>query len=140
MTHPNAELLRSTYEAFGRGDPGPLFAATTEDISWRDSSLGPLAGNYSGKEQVQQFFAGMSELYGDSFWLSVEGILADDARGVVLTREQGVIGGELLSWQGVHVWTFRRGQYAAFEAFADGDYQRAWARQLASAADSRGMK
>lgn len=58
MSHPNARLLRNAYEAFGSGDLEPLLGALTDDISWHDSTLGPLAGSYTGKDQVLGLFGG----------------------------------------------------------------------------------
>ena len=52
MAHVNTKLLRDTYQAFAGGDLEPLLGALTDDISWHDSTLGPLAGHYTGKDQV----------------------------------------------------------------------------------------
>jgi ketosteroid isomerase-like protein len=41
MPHPNTTLLREAYDAFATGDLGPLLAALTDDITWRDSTLAP---------------------------------------------------------------------------------------------------
>ncbi|HEY5357306.1 MAG TPA: nuclear transport factor 2 family protein [Streptosporangiaceae bacterium] len=134
MTHPNAELLRTTYEAFGNGDLEPLLGALTDDISWRDSSLAPLAGDYTGKEEVLGFFGKMMEVYGGTLRLAVVDILADENHGVVLTREEGASGGESVKWSGVHLWAFRDGRCAQFHAYADGDYHRFWSQRNRAAA------
>jgi uncharacterized protein len=112
MSHPNAALLRGMYEAFSHGDPGPLPGALTDDISWHDSTSGPLAGHYCGKDQVSGLFAKMTEVYGGTLRLEVVDVFANDDRGVVLTRETGTSGGEQLSWTGVHLWGFRSSQCA----------------------------
>ncbi|MCW2933305.1 MAG: hypothetical protein JWM19_4267 [Actinomycetia bacterium] len=134
MTHPNTQLLRTVYEAFGHGDPGPLLGALTEDISWHDSTLGPLAGGYTGQDQVLGFFAKMTDVYGGTLRLELAGILADQDRGVVLTQETGTVGDASLSWTGVHLWDFRDGRLAQFTAYADADYQRFWSGKRRAAA------
>ena len=52
MIHPNAQFMQAAYDGFARGDLEPLMGALTDDIAWEDSTLGPLAGNYAGKEEV----------------------------------------------------------------------------------------
>ena len=126
MPHPNTKLLQDAYEAFSHGDLGPLLAALTDDISWCDSTLGPLAGDYTGKDQVLGLFGKMAEVYGGTLRLEAIDIFANDDRGVVLTREAGTADGEDLTWTGVHLWGFRGGRCAQFTAYADADYQRFW--------------
>ena len=55
MAHPNADLLRRAYEAAGTGDLQPLLDALADDVTWRDSSLGPLAGEYHGKDDHRRW-------------------------------------------------------------------------------------
>jgi ketosteroid isomerase-like protein len=133
MSHTNARLLRTAYEAFTKGDLQPLLGALTDDISWHDSTLGPLAGDYTGKDQVLGLFGRMMEVYGGTLRLEVVDIFANDDRGVVLTREAGTIGGEPVTWTGVHLWGFRDGRCARLVAYADADYQRFWSNKNRSA-------
>jgi ketosteroid isomerase-like protein len=129
MSHENAQLLRAAYDGFARGDLEPLLDSLADDIAWEDSTLGPLAGNYVGKEQVLGLFGRMMEVYGGTSQLEVVDILANDDRGVVLTREQGTTSGEHLKWTGVHLWEFRGGQCARFTAYNNGEYQRFWSER-----------
>ena len=62
MAHVSTKLLRETYQAFAGGDLEPLLGALTDDISWHDSRLGPLAGHCTGKDQVLGLFAKMTEV------------------------------------------------------------------------------
>ena len=135
MAHPNAALLRRAYEAAGTGDLQPLLDALADDVTWRDSSLGPLAGEYHGKDGVLAFFGKMMEVYAGTLRLDVHDILANDDHGVVLTRERGETGGEAVSWTGTHIWTFGDGRCTEFIAMNDGVYNRFWAtRDSGSAA------
>ena len=126
MPHPNTKLLQDAYEALSHGDLGPLLAALTDDISWRDSTLGPLTGDYTRKDQVLGLFGKMAEVYRGTLRLEAIDIFANDDRGVVLTREAGTADGADLTWTGVHLWGFRDGRCARFTAYADADYQRFW--------------
>jgi ketosteroid isomerase-like protein len=41
MSNDNAELLRGTYEAFGRGDTPAVMAVLAENIVWNTPALLP---------------------------------------------------------------------------------------------------
>lgn len=62
-THANAQLLCDTYQAIEHGDLRPLSGMLSEDIILVDSTLGPLAGTYTGKDEVPQFFGKMMDVY-----------------------------------------------------------------------------
>ena len=129
-THPNAELLRDTYRAFDRGDVQPLFDLLSEDVKWVDSTLGPLAGAYSGKAEVPAFFERMMNVYGGSLRVEVVDVIANDDRGVVLTRESGTVDDEPVAWTSVHVWHLRDGHAQSFVSYGSAEYQRFWANKL----------
>lgn len=42
-THSNAQLLRNAYQAVEHGDLQPMLAMLSGDVTWTDSTLGPLA-------------------------------------------------------------------------------------------------
>ena len=108
-----------------------------DDVTWCDSSLGPLAGEYHGKDAVLAFFGKMMEVYAGTLRVEVQAILADDDRGVVLTRERSESGGEPVSWTGTHIWTFRDGRCMDFLAMNDGVYNRFWAARGSGSAASQ---
>jgi uncharacterized protein len=131
MLHPNAVQLRTMYDGVGQGDLDPLIASLADGVSWIDSSLGPLAGEFTDKDDVLGFFGKMMGIYGDTFRLEIVEILADDNRGVVLTSEAGTSRGGSLAWTGVHLWTFQDGRCTRFQSFMDRAYNEFWARQAA---------
>src|SRR5215470_2196191 len=53
------------------------------------SSLGPLADEYHGKDEVLAFFGKMQEVYAGTVRLELQDVLANEDHGVVLTRESG---------------------------------------------------
>jgi ketosteroid isomerase-like protein len=132
MPHANAQQLRAMYNGVGQGDLDPLIASLADDVLWIDSTLGPLAGEFTGKDGVLGFFGKMMGIYGDTFRLEITAILADDDRGVVLTSEAGTSSRGSLAWSGVHLWTFRDGRCTRFQTFMDETYNHFWAqRQVA---------
>ena len=131
-THPNAQLLRDTYQAVGQGDLQPLLGLLSKDIIWTDCTLGPLAGTY-GKDEVPQFFSKMVDVYNGTLRVEIASILADDDHGIVLTREAGTVRGEPVAWSGVHVWSFAQGRATRFVSYGSAEYQRFWASRESAA-------
>ncbi|GEM_PF-4958474 len=123
--HPNARHLRNAYHAIVQGDLQPMLDLLREDATWNDSTLGPLAGTYR-KAEVPRFFATMVEAYHGTLRVEIAGIVADDGHGIVLTRESGTVNGELVTWTGVHVYSFDRGRVTSFINYGSAEYQRFW--------------
>ena len=133
-THPNAQLIRDAYNAAGQGNLQPLLGMLSEDITWTDSTLGPLAGTYT-RDQVAQFFATMMDVYDGTLRVEIAGIMADCDHGVVFTRESGTAHDQAVVWTGVHVWTFGQGRVTRFVAYGSAEYQRFWADRQATASN-----
>ena len=125
-SHPNARLLQDVYHAVEQGDLQPLLDLLSEDSTWTDSTLGPLAGTYR-KDEVPRFFGKMMDVYQGTLRVEILGMIADDAHGVVLTRESGTAGGDRLAWAGAHVWSFDQGRATGFVSYGSAEYQRFWA-------------
>jgi uncharacterized protein len=59
----NTRLVRSAYEAFGRGDMAALAEVMADDIEWvnpGDSDDNPNAGTFKGKEAALGWFGGLA--------------------------------------------------------------------------------
>ena len=54
--HPNLELLRRGYAAYGSGDMDTINELFADDVVWHVAGRNPLSGDYNGKEQVFGFF------------------------------------------------------------------------------------
>lgn len=54
--HPNLELLRRGYAAYGAGDMDTINELLADDVVWHVAGRSPIAGDYSGKEQVFGLF------------------------------------------------------------------------------------
>lgn len=131
-THPNAQLLQDAYRAIEHGDLQPLLGMLSEDITWVDASLGPLAGTYHGKDEVPRFFAKMMDVYQGTLRAEIAGMIADDDHGIVLTQESGTVDGEPVAWTSVHVYSFDQGRCTRFVAYVSAEYQRFWGNRQAS--------
>jgi uncharacterized protein len=103
MTHPNEELARKGYAAFGSGDMGTLNELFADDLLWHVGGRSPLAGDYKGKEEVFGFFARTMEMTGGTFKLDVHDILANDTHIVAMAGTTGTREGKTLHDNGVQV-------------------------------------
>jgi uncharacterized protein len=83
----NAELIKSGYDAFARGDIQGAFAVFAEDILWHVPGRGPLSRDYRGHAEVLGFFQHFMELSHGTFRIEVDDILAKGDRVVVLCTE-----------------------------------------------------
>ena len=52
MANENVDLLRGTYEAFGRGDIPAVMANFAEDISWSVPTAVPHGGQANGRAEL----------------------------------------------------------------------------------------
>lgn len=110
MAHPNEDLLRRGYDAFGRGDMAAITELLADDIVWHFSGDNPLAGDYAGRDSVLGFFGKSIELSGGTLRVDVHDILANDVHGVALTHSTGQRGGKTLDDSGVQVFHIRDGR------------------------------
>jgi ketosteroid isomerase-like protein len=110
MAHPNEELVRRGYEAFGKGDMATLNEIFADDIVWHAPGRSQLAGTYRGKDEVFATFQKVAELSGGTFKLEIHTILADDEHAVVLARATGQREGKTLDDNSVQVFHIEDGK------------------------------
>jgi len=124
--HPNLDLLRRGYAAYGSGDMTTINELFADDIVWHVAGRSPLAGDYSGKEQVFGFLAKLQEMSDGTSNVEVHDILANDTHGVALVTESGTRSGRsheghathafhLLDGKITEFWDAQTDQYAADE-------------------------
>lgn len=112
MAHPNEGLVRSVYEAFGRGDMEGLFNTFTDDIVFHVPGNTPLSGDHRGKEQLSRFFQNVGERSAGTIRLEVHDVVGSDQHVVGLANISGQPKGQPLSYHVVHVWHVRDGKLA----------------------------
>lgn len=114
--HPNVELLRKGYTAFGAGDMQTVDALLSDDIVWHSPGNNTLAGDHKGKDQVFGLFAKLVELTEGTFRQEIHDLLANDEHAVALVEE---------AWdkprpfrgRSVHMWHVRDGKPSEFWLF-----------------------
>ena len=112
--HPNVELLRRGYVAYGAGDLDTINELFHDDVVWHVAGRGAIAGEYKGKEQVFGLFAKIAELSDGTATIDVHDLLADDEHGVALVRESATRGGRSHEGNASHVFHIRDGKVTEF--------------------------
>lgn len=119
----NVTTAQHGYAAFGRGDLPAILELLTDDVAWIESGPAdvlPAAGTYRGKDGVSRFFATLGEETEIHKFEPHEFIAQGDHVVVLITAEFTVKRtGRKVSDHLVHVWTFKGGKLAHFEAFRD---------------------
>ena len=116
MAHPNEDLVREAYAAFGRGDMDALRDKFfTQDVRYHVTDRSPLAGDYEGVDQVLQFFARIFEMSGGTFSFELHDVLANDEHAVALVTVRGERAGKQLNDNMVQTSHLRDGK--AFEVW-----------------------
>jgi uncharacterized protein len=111
MAHPNEDLLREGYAAFGRGDLDALrdqFFAP--DISWHYPGKNPFAGDYQGVGEVMGWLMRTFELSGGTIRVELNNVVASDDLAVALTTVSAQREGKALSDDTVQVFRIRDGK------------------------------
>jgi uncharacterized protein len=97
MAHPNEDLMREGFAAFGRGDMDAVRKFFAADVRWHAVGRSPLAGDYEGTEQLLQYFARLVELTGGTYSLELHDVLANDEHAVALVTVRGERAGKQLT-------------------------------------------
>jgi ketosteroid isomerase-like protein len=112
--HPNLELLRRGYTAYGAGDMDTINELFADDVVWHVAGRSPLSGDYNGKEQVFGFFAKLAEMSDGTSKVEVHDVLANDEHGVAVVTESATRGGRNHEGSATHVFHLRDGQVTEF--------------------------
>jgi ketosteroid isomerase-like protein len=124
LSKSNAEIIRSGYEAFAAGDVPAVLAIFSDDISWHIPGRSPLAGTYTGPDEVLGFFQNLGERSNGTFNLEVQDILDNgDDKVVLLLTEMAQRDDKSLSVSAVHVWSVQDGKATTFQAFVADEYE-----------------
>src|SRR2546430_13890793 len=102
MAHPNEELVRTGYTAFGSGDMDTLRRLFAPDIVWHSPGRNPVGGDYHGVDQVLQLFGRLFELTGGTLRLELHDVLANDDHAVALVKNPAERGGRAGAPNGTH--------------------------------------
>lgn len=118
MAHPDGELARRAYEAFGKGDMQTMDELLADDVRWYVSGDSAVSGTYEGKQAVFGFFQQLGEGSGGTFSLDIHDIVANDNHTVALVKAHGEREGRQIDDNAIHVMHVEDGKVASFWAFA----------------------
>ena len=110
MNVENVELVRRSYEAFGRGDLDGALAMMDEGIEWHQAQGLPHGGVYQGLAAVRAaIFDPLDEQWWDDFEALPAEIIGSGDHVVVLGRytARGKRTGAPLDIPFAHVWRFQ---------------------------------
>jgi uncharacterized protein len=88
VTHPNAELLRRFFGAFGN-DAKQISAALDRDVLWRVPGNTVMSGEYRGRREVVEFLRRTGLETGGTYRSQLHTVFADDDWAVAIYRATG---------------------------------------------------
>lgn len=112
--HPNATLIRTGYDAFGKGDMDTIRELFSNEIAWHVSGDNPLAGDYNGVDEVFGFFGKLLEVFDEGFELQLHDAIGNDDHVVALLESTSGRKGQTRTSQEVHIWHVRDGKATEF--------------------------
>jgi uncharacterized protein len=112
--HPNVELVRRGYTAFGEGDMQTVDEVFADDIVWHMPGAGPLSGDRGSKKEVFEFFGQLAEMSNGTFAIDIHDVLGGDDHVVVLSKARASRNGKSLEAQGVDIWHVKDGKATEF--------------------------
>lgn len=110
MAHPNEELLRKQDAAMSSGDMEGIFAPFAEDVVAHIGGRSKIAGDYKGKDQLQEVYGRFMQAMGENVRFETHDIIANDTHGVVMQRFHGERGGKSVDIGGVGIFHFSGGK------------------------------
>ena len=90
--HPNAELTRRVFGAFGK-DAMQISAALCRDIVWRVPGNTAMSGEYRGRREVVEFLRRTSLETGGTYGSRLHTVLANDEWAIAIYRAYGTRNG-----------------------------------------------
>ena len=118
----NIALVKTLYEAFGRGDIPAVLEHLDDAIEWATPLTLPQGGHFTGKEGALHFFQGLGASW-DPLSVDVEGIgELSDGRVVAVVQGSGQLRtGGPGAYGAAHVFTVRNHKVVRFQEFVDLD-------------------
>ena len=110
MAHPNADILRNIDEAMAKGDIETFFGYYTDDVQVHARGKNKLAGDYKGKDKLQELFGQFMEAMGEDYSFENHAYLADDEHGIILQTSKSQRAGKTFEIQEAFIMHFQDGK------------------------------
>jgi ketosteroid isomerase-like protein len=113
----NAEVVRSGYDAFAKGDLDTLRALTTADVVWKVPGKSPIAGDKKGIDATLAYFGQLFELTDGTIKAEPLDVAVGDDHVIVTQLNTAERNGKSLEVQAVLVFSFRDGKISECSEF-----------------------
>ena len=128
MAHPNEDIVRQGYKAFGEGDMDTLSSLFAPDAVHSTPGNNPLSGEYKGIDNILAYYGKLFELSDGTFSAELQNTKAEgDDRVVATHRNKAQRGGKTLDQDETLTFTIAGGKFtrlvekhsdpAAYDAF-----------------------
>ena len=111
MAHPNEDIVRRGYQAFGEGDMDTLRSLFAPDAVHVATGNSQVAGEYKGVDAILGYYGTLFELSDGTFAVELEDVKAEGDDTVVAThRDKGQRGGKTLDQEETLTFTLADGK------------------------------
>jgi len=111
MAHPDEDLVREAFAAFGRGDTGALQSEYfAPDIRWHFPGRSVLAGDHQGVAQVTEKLSQPAALSDGTHRMELHDVIGNDDHVIALATVRAERPGRQLQASVVHVFHVRDGK------------------------------
>jgi len=114
----NTDIIKSGYEAFGRGDIPAVLAMLSPDITWYSPDTVATGGTFTGHQEVLGFFATLPETF-QALEVRPDRFVEQGDTVVVLGRQVGRGQAADFDVPFAHAWTLRDGRATSFFEYFD---------------------
>jgi ketosteroid isomerase-like protein len=119
----NAEVVRTGYDAFAKGDLETLRELMAADVVWKVPGKSPLAGNKKGIEATLAYFTQLFELTDGTFKVEPLDFAVGAEHVIVSQLNSGERKGKSLQLDAVLVFSFRDGKISGCSEFENDQYR-----------------
>ena len=116
MAHPNEDLVRKGYKAFGEGDMDTLRSLFAADAVHSAAGNNPLSGDYKGVDEILGYYGKLFELSGGTFAAELKTVSVEGDDTVVTThRDTGQRNGKTLDQDETLTFTISDSKFTRLE-------------------------
>lgn len=119
----NAALHKQGHEYFLHGNMDSMRTLLADDATFHVPGSNPLAGDYTGRDEVFGFFDKMQKMFEGTYRFEDKAVFGNDDYSVALMETKAKRQGRELSTDGVEIVKWRDGKIAE-EWFLPRDYQK----------------